>query len=110
MFEKIKEVFHRIVNSRLTVLILAFCVMFAILVNRLFYLQIVKGDYYLNNYKLQIKKTRELSGTRGNIMTGTAIFWHIMSLPIPSHLRTILPMIPRKMIRSTEFWRKLCRL
>ena len=67
MFEKIKEVFHRIVNSRLTVLILAFCVMFAILVNRLFYLQIVKGDYYLNNYKLQIKKTRELSGTRGNI-------------------------------------------
>ena len=67
MFEKIKEVFHRIVNSRRTVLILAFCVMFAILVNRLFYLQIVKGDYYLNNYKLQIKKTRELSGTRGNI-------------------------------------------
>lgn len=67
LFEKIKEVFHRIVNSRLTVLILAFCVMFAILVNRLFYLQIVKGDYYLNNYKLQIKKTRELSGTRGNI-------------------------------------------
>ena len=65
--QKIKEVFHRIVNSRLTVLILAFCVMFAILVNRLFYLQIVKGDYYLNNYKLQIKKTRELSGTRGNI-------------------------------------------
>ena len=64
MFEKIKEVFHRIVNSRRTVLILAFCVMFAILVNRLFYLQIVKGDYYLNNYKLQIKKTRELSGTR----------------------------------------------
>ena len=58
LFEKIKEVFHRIVNSRLTVLILAFCVMFAILVNRLFYLQIVKGDYYLNNYKLQIKKTK----------------------------------------------------
>ena len=97
MFEKIKEVFHRIVNSRLTVLILAFCVMFAILVNRLFYLQIVKGDYYLNNYK-------------AIFMTETAIFWHIMSLPIPSHLRTILLMIPRKMIRSTEFWRKLCRL
>ena len=67
MFEKIKEVFRRVVNSRLIVLILAFCVLFAVLVNRLFYLQIVKGDYYLNNYKLKIQKTRELSGTRGNI-------------------------------------------
>ena len=110
MFEKIKEVFHRIVNSRLTVLILAFCVMFAILVNRLFYLQIVKGDYYLNNYKLQIKKTRELSGTRGNIYDRNGNLLAYNELPIPSHLRTILPMIPRKMIRSTEFWRKLCRL
>lgn len=67
MFEKIKEVFRRVVNSRLIVLILAFCVLFAVLVNHLFYLQIVKGDYYLNNYKLKIQKTRELSGTRGNI-------------------------------------------
>lgn len=67
LFEKIKEVFRRVVNSRLIVLILAFCVLFAVLVNRLFYLQIVKGDYYLNNYKLKIQKTRELSGTRGNI-------------------------------------------
>ncbi len=67
MFERIKDAAFRIIKSRLFVLILAFCVMFAILINRLFYLQIVRGEYYLDNYKMQIMKTRSLSGTRGNI-------------------------------------------
>lgn len=48
-------------------LCIIFCVMFSILIGRLFYLQIVKGDYYLDNYKLRIRKTREIAGTRGNI-------------------------------------------
>lgn len=67
MFESIKDAVCRIVKSRLFVLIIVFCVLFGILVNRAFYLQIVKGQYYLDNYKLQIKKTREIQGTRGNI-------------------------------------------
>nr|WP_288860880.1 penicillin-binding transpeptidase domain-containing protein [uncultured Faecalicatena sp.] len=67
MFERIKDTVFRIVKSRLFVLILAFCALFAILVNRVFYLQIVKGQYYMDNYKLQILKTREIPGTRGNI-------------------------------------------
>lgn len=67
MFEHIKDTIFRIVKSRLFVLIIAFCIMFAILINRVFYLQIVKGQYYLDNYKLQIKKTRDILGTRGNI-------------------------------------------
>lgn len=67
MFERIKDTVYRIVKSRLFVLILAFCVLFAVLINRVFYLQIVKGQDYLDNYKLQIRKTREIAGTRGNI-------------------------------------------
>lgn len=67
MFEHIKEIISRIVKSRLFVLIIAFCILFAVLINRVFYLQIVKGQYYLDNYKLQIRKTREVPGTRGNI-------------------------------------------
>lgn len=67
MFERIKDAIYKIIKSRLFVLILVFCVLFAILINRLFYLQIVKGQYYLDNYKLQIRKTREIPGTRGNI-------------------------------------------
>ena len=67
LFERIKDAIYRIVKSRLFVLILAFCILFAVLINRVFYLQIVKGQYYLDNYKLQIRKTREVPGTRGNI-------------------------------------------
>ena len=67
ILERVKKGIHQILESRFFVLILVFCVMFAILVNRLFYLQIVKGEYYLDNYKLQIRKTRTISGTRGNI-------------------------------------------
>jgi len=37
------------------------------LIGRLFYLQIVRGEDYLENYELQIRKTRTVPGTRGNI-------------------------------------------
>lgn len=67
IWNKIRENAHRLLDSRLFVLILIFCVLFAILISRLFYLQIVKGEYYLNNYELQIRKTRVIPGTRGNI-------------------------------------------
>lgn len=67
MFNRIKEWIMEIIKSRLFVTVIAFCVLFAILVQRVFYLQIVKGQYYLDNYKLQIRKTREVPGTRGNI-------------------------------------------
>ena len=67
ILERAKKITHHILESRFLVLILVFCIMFAILINRLFYLQIVKGEYYLDNYKLQIRKTRIISGTRGNI-------------------------------------------
>ena len=67
MFNRIKEWIMEIMKSRLFVTVIAFCVLFAILIHRVFYLQIVKGQYYLDNYKLQIRKTREVPGTRGNI-------------------------------------------
>lgn len=37
------------------------------LVGRLFYLQIVKGEDYLENYELQIRRTKDIPATRGNI-------------------------------------------
>ena len=67
IWKRIRENVCNLLKSRLFVLILVFCVLFAILVSRLFYLQIVKGEYYLNNYELQIRKTRTIPGTRGNI-------------------------------------------
>lgn len=67
MFDRIKEAVYQVVKSRLFVIIIVFSIMSAILIERVFYLQIVKGQDYLDNYKLQIQKTREISGTRGNI-------------------------------------------
>ena len=39
----------------------------SILIGRLFYLQIVKGEDYLQNYELSIRRTSTIQGTRGNI-------------------------------------------
>ena len=67
MFKRIKETIHDILQSRMLVSIVVFCLLSIILLYRLFYLQIVKGKDYLENYKLQIMKTRSIAGTRGNI-------------------------------------------
>lgn len=67
LWERIKTGISEIVKSRVFVVIILFCVTSAILVQRVFYLQIVKGQEYFDNYKLQIQKTKDVEGTRGNI-------------------------------------------
>ncbi len=67
MWEKIKSRLSAIVQARVVIVIILFCVTSAILIQRIFYLQIVKGQEYLDNYKLQIQKTKDVEGTRGNI-------------------------------------------
>ncbi len=67
LWNKLKENTKRLLDSRFFVLILIISILFTVLIGRLFYLQIVKGEYYLDNYELQIRKTRTIPGTRGNI-------------------------------------------
>lgn len=67
MFRRLRETAGEIVKSRLIILAVVFCVLFFILIYRCFYLQIIKGQDYLDNYRLQIQKTKEIPGTRGNI-------------------------------------------
>lgn len=67
IWKKVKKTVLQISESRLLVLILIFCFLYAVLINKLFDLQIVKGEYYMDNYKLQIRKERDLQGTRGDI-------------------------------------------
>ncbi len=67
MFDAAKEWILKILKSRLFVfwvIILALCLIVA---NKLFWLQIVNGSDYLNNYTLSIEKTITVNGTRGNI-------------------------------------------
>ena len=67
LWDRIKTGILEFLQSRIFVIIIVFCVMSAILVQRVFYLQIVKGQEYYDDYKLQIQKTKEVQGTRGNI-------------------------------------------
>ena len=67
MFEIIKDYGKKILTSRLFALSVAVIVLFGILLQRIFMLQIIKGQEYLDNYTLLIRKERVTSGTRGNI-------------------------------------------
>ena len=55
------------VTSRLLLLFVVFTGMAVVLIYRLFYLQIVNGESYLNNFQLKIQKEKVIEGTRGNI-------------------------------------------
>lgn len=68
LWERLKSWFIDLVKSRAFVLMIVFVVLSATLVQRVFVLQIVNGQTYLDDYKLQIQKTKEVQGTRGRIL------------------------------------------
>lgn len=67
MFKNIRDSIINFITSRFFVLILAFCVLGCILIYRLFTLQIVNGEEYLNEFTLKIRKERSIASTRGQI-------------------------------------------
>ena len=67
MFEDLKEMILSVVKSRLFVLFIIFIILPIILIQRLFYLQIIKGEEYLDGFELKITKEKILPSTRGNI-------------------------------------------
>lgn len=75
MFKRIltnvKNRLQGIVANRLLVFIFIIIVLFVILIGRLFVLQIVNGQEYLDGFTMQIQKTKNTQGTRGNIYDRT---------------------------------------
>lgn len=67
LFNNIKEQFINFITSRLFVLIICFVFLCLTLIHRIFILQIVNGEEYMNNFKLKIRKERSIASTRGNI-------------------------------------------
>ena len=67
MLKRIKESLFDMVTSRLLLLFIIFIAMAAVLIYRIFNLQIVNGESYLNNFQLKIQKEKVIEGTRGNI-------------------------------------------
>ena len=65
--EYIKELFHKIITSRLFVLGVLFFAMSCTLVARLFRLQIMEGETYQDAYIALAEKVIKTASTRGNI-------------------------------------------
>ena len=67
MFSLIKDFILKVLKSRLFVLVIVMLVLAALLIQRIFVLQVVDGDTYAENYQLKIMKERTIAATRGNI-------------------------------------------
>lgn len=67
ILEIILELLKRLVTSRLFLLFVIFTGMFMVLVGRLFNLQIINGEQYLDDYVTTTYRTMTTPGTRGNI-------------------------------------------
>ncbi len=67
MFSNIKDFFASIFKSRLVVLMVFFGLLSLTVIYKLFVLQIVNGEDYMENYTLSISKKVITNGTRGNI-------------------------------------------
>lgn len=63
----VKAFFKKIINSRLFVLAIVLFLMFAMVLVRVFSLQIIHGASYEENFTLKIQKTLSVNAARGNI-------------------------------------------
>ena len=67
MFENIKDGFIKFITSRAVIVCGLIVCLAGIMIYRLFWLQIVKGDYYLDSFQLKITKVKTIQPARGNI-------------------------------------------
>lgn len=67
MFDEFKDKIIGFFTNRLTVFTLVFLLFGCVLIYRCFDLQIVHGEEYLEDFTLEIEKTRDIASTRGNI-------------------------------------------
>jgi len=67
LLHKWKDYLLSLITTRVIYLIVIFAVLGGILVNRIFNLQIINGESYLNSFELKTKKEITIDATRGNI-------------------------------------------
>lgn len=67
MANKFKEYLMSLINTRVLFLLILGIAGFITLVYRIFNLQIINGEEYLNSFSLQIKKEKVVEAARGNI-------------------------------------------
>lgn len=67
LLEITQEFLRKVLGSRIFALALVFTGMFIVLIAKLFHLQIVEGEKYLNDYVQMTERTMATPGVRGNI-------------------------------------------
>ena len=67
MFENFRENLFNMLTSRVFVLIIVMICISGIMINRVFDLQIVQGESYLESFEMKIRKERTIKGSRGCI-------------------------------------------
>lgn len=67
LVDSIKRFFRQLSKSRLFTMSVVFIILSAVMLQRLFVLQIVNGEKYMTDYTLKIVREREIAATRGNI-------------------------------------------
>ena len=67
MFNDFKDAVIKFITSRAVMVIGVLFCLAALMIYRLFSLQIINGEYYLDSFKLRIKKEKSIAATRGNI-------------------------------------------
>lgn len=67
MFKELKDHLFELIFSRMFVLLAVIIVLFCVLINRIFQLQIINGESYQNNFTLKIQREKTIPSTRGKI-------------------------------------------
>lgn len=67
MFEDFKENFFNLITSRSFFMVIIMCLIASVTLHKVFDLQIVHGEEYLDSFQMKIKKERTIQGSRGNI-------------------------------------------
>ena len=67
LFDSFKEELKKFITSRAVLVCTVLIALSCLLVYRLFYLQVINGEVYLDAFKLKIKKEKTIAAARGNI-------------------------------------------
>lgn len=67
LFDRIKDKIASTILCREFILIMFLCLCSGVLIFRLYNLQIINGEEYLENFQLTIQKEKSITATRGNI-------------------------------------------
>ncbi|MBO4775953.1 MAG: penicillin-binding protein, partial [Lachnospiraceae bacterium] len=84
MFERFKEELISFMKSRLVLPICLFLAIGVVLIIRIFNLQIINGQDYVNNYELKIIREKSIDGIRGNIYdrNGYLLAYNVLSYDV----------------------------